>query len=47
LARFELAFLGFADLDGDHDTISWHFVDDADVPDVPWLRIVTSSGVTL
>jgi len=46
LARFELAFLGFADLDGDHDTISWHF-DDADVPDVPRLRIVTSSDVTL
>ncbi len=39
--------LGFADLNGDHDLVSWQFVDDADVPDGPWLRIVTDSGVTL
>ncbi|WP_454299364.1 hypothetical protein [Salana multivorans] len=39
--------LGFADLDGDQDRVSWRFVDDDDVPPGPWLRIVTTSGVTL
>lgn len=38
--------LGFADLDGDADLVSWRFVEDADVPDGPWRRIVTASGVT-
>ena len=38
--------LGYAELDGDQDLVSWHFVDDADVPDGPWKRIVTTSGVT-
>ncbi|MDM4763265.1 hypothetical protein QT381_09625 [Galbitalea sp. SE-J8] len=35
--------LGFADLDGDVDRVSWRFVDDADVPAGPWTRIVTTS----
>jgi hypothetical protein len=39
--------LGFDDLDGDHDKISWHFVDEAGVPDGPFRRIVTTSGVML
>lgn len=39
--------LGFAELDGEQDRVSWRFVDDADVPEGPWLRIVTHSGVTL
>lgn len=38
--------LGFADLDGDSDRVSWRFADDADVPDGPWRRLVTKSGVT-
>lgn len=33
--------LGFAQLDGDTDRISWQFVDAADVPAGPWVRIVT------
>ncbi|MCU1406946.1 MAG: hypothetical protein JWQ43_3249 [Glaciihabitans sp.] len=37
--------LGFSDLDGDGDTVSWQFVDDAQVPDGPWSRIITNSGV--
>ncbi|MDU0327737.1 hypothetical protein RWH43_13310 [Microbacterium sp. KSW2-21] len=37
--------LGFAELDGDDDTVDWAFVDDADVPDGPWTRIVTDSPV--
>lgn len=38
--------LGFAELDGDSDLVSWRFVDDADVPHGPWTRVVTTSGVT-
>jgi hypothetical protein len=37
--------LGFASLNGDGDQVSWRFVDDADVPDGPWKRVVTTSGV--
>jgi hypothetical protein len=37
--------LGFRELDGDHDRISWRFVDDADVPPGPWTRVVTNSQV--
>ena len=37
--------LGFADLNGDDDRVDWAFVDDADVPDGPWTRIVTDSPV--
>ena len=37
--------LGFADLDGDSDHVSWRFVDRANVPAGPWLNVVTTSGV--
>lgn len=37
--------LGYAELDGDTDRVSWRFVDDRDVPAGPWSRIVTTSGV--
>lgn len=38
--------LGFADLNGEDDRVSWRFVDDDDVPDGPWSRLVTTSQVT-
>jgi hypothetical protein len=38
--------LGFAELDGDTDRVSWRFVDAADVPSGPWTRLVTTSGLT-
>jgi hypothetical protein len=38
--------LGFAELNGDTDRVDWRFVDDAAVPDGPWRRLVTISGVT-
>ncbi|MEZ2389764.1 hypothetical protein AB6813_09485 [bacterium RCC_150] len=38
--------LGFADLDGDNDHVSWRFVDRASVPAGPWLTVVTTAGVT-
>lgn len=37
--------LGFAELDGDSDHVSWRFVDREDVPAGPWLNVVTASGV--
>jgi hypothetical protein len=37
--------LGFAELNGDSDTVSWRFVDDTDVPAGPWTRVVTTSQV--
>lgn len=37
--------LGFSDLDGEDDRIDWRFVEDDEVPDGPWTRIVTTSGV--
>lgn len=37
--------LGFAELDGDGDRVDWAFVDEADVPDGPWMRVVTTSPV--
>lgn len=37
--------LGFGDLDGVTGRISWRFVEEADVPPGPWLRIVTTSQV--
>jgi len=37
--------LGFDELDGDGDRVDWAFVDEADVPDGPWMKIVTTSGV--
>jgi hypothetical protein len=38
--------LGFAELNGENDRVSWRFVERAAVPAGPWLRIVTTSGVT-
>ncbi|WP_028266450.1 hypothetical protein [Arthrobacter sp. MA-N2] len=38
--------LGFAELNGDNDHVSWRFVDRASVPAGPWLTVVTTSGVT-
>ena len=35
--------LGYKELDGDGDKISWQFVDDIDVPAGPWKTIVTTS----
>ncbi|WP_240665801.1 hypothetical protein [Agromyces sp. LHK192] len=37
--------LRFTELDGDGDRVDWRFVEAADVPPGPWLRIVTTSGV--
>ncbi|WP_375387198.1 hypothetical protein [uncultured Amnibacterium sp.] len=37
--------LGFAELDGDTDRVSWRFVDDEDVPSGPWTKVITRSGV--
>lgn len=39
--------LGYHDLNGENDHISWQFVDRADVPSGPWITVVTTSGVTL
>jgi hypothetical protein len=38
--------LGFAELDGEDDHVSWKFVDDVDVPAGPWKIVVTTSGVS-
>jgi hypothetical protein len=38
--------LGFAELDGSGDHVSWSFVDRANVPDGPWLKVQTTSGVS-
>lgn len=38
--------LGFKELDGSTDRISWSFVDDIDVPAGPWKKIITTSGVS-
>jgi hypothetical protein len=38
--------LGFRQLDGDGDRVSWQFVDAARVPRGPWTRIVTASPVS-
>ena len=37
--------LGFKELDGDSDKVSWQFVDAAQVPAGPWTKVVTTSGV--
>jgi hypothetical protein len=37
--------LGFSELDGQADKLSWQFVDEADVPAGPWLTTVTTSQV--
>ncbi len=38
--------LGFAELDGSGDHVSWSFVDRANVPAGPWLTVQTTSGVS-
>ena len=38
--------LGFKDLDGDDDHVTWQFVDAVQVPAGPWTILVTTSGVT-
>lgn len=38
--------LGFRQLDGDTDRVAWQFVPASAVPPGPWLRVVTTSGVT-
>lgn len=38
--------LGFKELDGQSDKISWRFVDRVAVPAGPWTRIETTSGVS-
>ncbi|WP_167042541.1 hypothetical protein [Salinibacterium sp. ZJ454] len=37
--------LRFKDLNGENDRVNWQFVEFEDVPEGPWLRIVTTSGV--
>jgi hypothetical protein len=37
--------LRFTDINGQNDRVDWQFVDAADVPEGPWTRIVTTSGV--
>jgi hypothetical protein len=37
--------LGFRELDGDSDQVSWRFVDAAGVPPGPWRRLVTTRQV--
>lgn len=37
--------LGFAELDGDNDHVSWSFISAANVPAGPWKTVVTTSGV--
>jgi hypothetical protein len=38
--------LGFADLDGDNDHVSWRWIDRANVPAGPWLNVVTTRQVS-
>jgi hypothetical protein len=38
--------LGFADLNGSNDRVNWQFVERSEVPDGPWTRIETTSGVS-
>jgi hypothetical protein len=37
--------LGFAELDGDSDRVSWRFIDADQVPAGPWTRIITTTPV--
>ena len=37
--------LGFRELDGENDVVSWQFVDESDVPAGPWKTLVTTSPV--
>jgi hypothetical protein len=38
--------LGFTELNGDDNRVSWQFVDAVDVPSGPWARLVTTQGVS-
>lgn len=38
--------LGLADINGMGEVIDWRFVEEHDVPEGPWRRIITTSGVT-
>jgi hypothetical protein len=38
--------LGFAELNGETDRVSWRFVERSDVPRGPWTRIETTRGVS-
>lgn len=38
--------LGFRELNGENDRVTWQFVDDIDVPDGPWTVTITTSGVS-
>ncbi len=40
-------YLGFAELDGSTDRVDWQFVERWEVPDGPWTKVETTSGVTL
>lgn len=37
--------LGFSELNGEDDRVDWRFVEASQVPDGPWRRLVTTSGV--
>lgn len=39
--------LGFTELDGQSDKVDWQFVDAADVPAGPWLKITSNSMVVI
>lgn len=39
-------FLGFSGLNNDENRVDWQFVDDDDVPDGPWKRVVTRRQVS-
>jgi hypothetical protein len=38
--------LGFTELNGDDDRLTWQFVDKVDVPPGPWSKLVTTAGVS-
>ena len=38
--------LGFTELNGDDDRVSWQFVDGGNVPSGPWTRLVTTQGIS-
>jgi hypothetical protein len=38
--------LGFVGLNNDENKVDWQFVDDEDVPDGPWTRVVTTRQVS-
>lgn len=38
--------LGFTELNGDDDRVTWQFVDKVDVPPGPWTKLITTAGVS-